>query len=300
MVIRDGIDFTWGGMALLRKELNYDFLFKMRRAGCVEICWGLESGSASVLQLMRKNNFNPQMAEEIFKMANELGFQQYTNIIVGFPGETEEMFLETAQFVLRNKKYFGSMGLPLLAIRKNSYLYNNYHKYNIESPDTNEWRTIDNSNTHELRIVRRNLLKGILEDKLFDQGHYDENKIKEASGATRTCEESILTETNDREKAAVSNLIRLGEKFFSEGNHNDAFELFMRIAEVAPDNYENWNNLAVTYISRELFDEAERCLKNAVALKADYEEARTNLKRIKDIKEALLLSQVGEQNAECC
>jgi anaerobic magnesium-protoporphyrin IX monomethyl ester cyclase len=171
-VIQEGLRFTWGGMALLRKEMTSEFLADMQKAGCIEICWGLESGSQTILDLMRKKHFTPTLAEEIFRTAHSLGIQQYTNIIVGFPGETEQLFLETAQFLLRIKPYFRSIGLPLLSLRKNSCLYNNYRQYGIESLDTEKWRTVDGSNTYEMRVTRRNLLQNILAEKVFDQGRY--------------------------------------------------------------------------------------------------------------------------------
>lgn len=192
LVIREGLQFTWGGMALIRKELTPEFLKKMKRAGCVEICWGLESGSARVLDLMRKKHFTPESAEEMFRAANELGFHQYTNIIVGFPGETEELFLESAQFLLRIKPYFSSIGLPLLTLRKNSYLYDHYQQYGVENLDPEQWKTTDNSNTYELRIARRNLLQSILQDKFFDQGRYDDKKARPANKEREISAEPVV------------------------------------------------------------------------------------------------------------
>jgi radical SAM superfamily enzyme YgiQ (UPF0313 family) len=187
-------------MSLFRKEMTREFLTKMKKAGCMELCWGLESGSKKMLRLMSKTNYTPDMAEEIIRTANELGYDQYSNIIIGFPGETEELFLETVQFVMRNKKYFNSIGLPIMSIRQNSPIYNNYQKYRIESPDLNDrWKTVDNSNTYELRIARRDLLSAILQEKLFDQGRYDEEKTKKAISDDDRKKEVLKPETNKRD-----------------------------------------------------------------------------------------------------
>ena len=203
MVIQDEVDFSWGGMALLRKEMTRDLLLKMKNAGCIELCWGLESGSTGVLKLMRKKHYDPELAEVIIRIASELGYDQYGNIMIGFPGETEELFLETVQFVIRNKDFFISLGLPLMQIKKNSYLHDNYQKYRIESPDIlDQWKTTDNSNTYELRLARRNLLSTILQDKLFDQGRYDQTKIKEVAS-----EDSISNE-EEKDHGIKNNIIR--------------------------------------------------------------------------------------------
>ena len=172
-IISENLQFSWGGMALLRKEMTPELLHKMRKAGCIEIMWGLESGSSDTLKLMRKMRFTPELAKQIIKATYSAGIKQYTNIIVGFPGETEQLFLETVQFVIKIRKYFENIGLPLMSIRRNSYVYDHYKNYKIVDPDIAEkWHTKDNSNNYELRKARRNLLIAIIQDKLFDQGRY--------------------------------------------------------------------------------------------------------------------------------
>jgi anaerobic magnesium-protoporphyrin IX monomethyl ester cyclase len=173
LILEHGIDFIWGGMALLRKEMTYDLLALMRKAGCIEIMWGMESGSLATLKLMRKKLFDPDLAERIIKDANSLGIEQYANIIVGFPGETEEQFNETARFLKRMNPYFKSFGLPLMEIRRNSHVYANPDLYGVCDKDkTIEWETKDGSNNINIRMARRQILSDILAEKLFDQGRY--------------------------------------------------------------------------------------------------------------------------------
>ncbi len=171
-VIREDISFTWGGMALFRKEMTRGLLAKMKQAGFVEVMWGLESGCNETLRLMNKRTFTVEMAEEIIRNASELGIDQCANIIVGFPGETETMFLETLEFVRRNLHYFRALGLPLLEIRRNSRVHDKYQEYGIESPETTMWQTTDHVNTFPLRMARRSLLEAVVEKKHFDQGRY--------------------------------------------------------------------------------------------------------------------------------
>lgn len=175
MILERGIDFTWGGMALLRKEMTYELLALMRRAGWIEVMWGMESGSHATLKLMRKKLFDPTLAERIVKDAHSLGVDQCTNIIVGFPGETEEQFSETVEFVRRIQPYFRSIGLPMMEIRRNSHVYADPDRYNVlNKDDAVEWQTKDGSNNISVRLARRQILADIVTQKLFDQGRYNE------------------------------------------------------------------------------------------------------------------------------
>jgi radical SAM superfamily enzyme YgiQ (UPF0313 family) len=173
LILERRIDFSWGGMALLRKEMSHDFLALMRQAGCVEVMWGMESGSRATLKLMRKKLFDPDLAERIVRDANSLGIDQFANIIVGFPGETEEQFNETTRFLKRMHPYFKSIGLPLMEIRRNSHVYANSDLYNVLDKEKKvEWETRDGANNVNIRLARRQILSDILAEKLFDQGRY--------------------------------------------------------------------------------------------------------------------------------
>ena len=178
MILDQGIDFAWGGMALLREEMTLELMTLMRKAGWAEVMWGLESGSPGTLRLMRKKLFSPKLAERIVKDVASLGVDQYTNIIVGFPGETAEQFSETAEFLQRVSPYFRSIGLPMMEIRRNSFVYENPQNFGVVDPSNHiRWKTEDGSNTYEVRKQRREILTGILAGKLFDQGRYREEAI---------------------------------------------------------------------------------------------------------------------------
>ncbi len=62
----------------------------------------LQSGSSAVLALM-KRKYNAKMAMDVIERLRRAipGIQFTIDIIVGFPGETEENFLETVEFVKR-------------------------------------------------------------------------------------------------------------------------------------------------------------------------------------------------------
>jgi anaerobic magnesium-protoporphyrin IX monomethyl ester cyclase len=173
LILERRIDFSWGGMALMRKEMTLDFLALMRKAGCVEVMWGIESGSLATLKIMRKKLFDPDLAERIIKDANSVGIDQYANIIVGFPGETEEQFSETTRFLKRMHPYFKGFGLPLMEIRRNSHVYAHPDLYNVlDKEKTIDWETKDGANNIKIRMARRQVLSDILAEKLFDQGRY--------------------------------------------------------------------------------------------------------------------------------
>jgi radical SAM superfamily enzyme YgiQ (UPF0313 family) len=75
-----------------------DLLQKMKKAGCIAVWFGVESGSQNVIDSMGKN-FNVIQTRKAFKWANELGLMTVASVILGFPGETRESALKTMKFI---------------------------------------------------------------------------------------------------------------------------------------------------------------------------------------------------------
>lgn len=71
---------------------------------CRHIHLAVQSGSDDVLKKMRRNYTAKQMNTVIKRLKKEIpGIAITSDIIVGFPGETDENFKETVNFVKRNK-----------------------------------------------------------------------------------------------------------------------------------------------------------------------------------------------------
>jgi len=79
---------------MVTKEL----LLKMRKAGCIAIWFGVESGSQRIIDAMEKG-FSIAQATRAFKWAKEAGLLTVAGVILGFPGETKETAWETIKLV---------------------------------------------------------------------------------------------------------------------------------------------------------------------------------------------------------
>ncbi len=75
-----------------------DLLSKMKKAGCTDVWFGVESGSQKVINAMDKGIMIEQTVRA-FKWAHEVGLMTVANVILGIPTETEESAWETVKFV---------------------------------------------------------------------------------------------------------------------------------------------------------------------------------------------------------
>jgi radical SAM superfamily enzyme YgiQ (UPF0313 family) len=167
LVIESGLKFSWGGMALIRKEMTYDLFVKMKKAGCYNLAWGMESGCQAVLELMHKRFFNMDIAKEVIKAAYKAGISQSISLIVGFPGETEEMLLETKTFLNEYKDYFAVVGVQPMMIAKNSLVYDKSELFGVDCKDDwLKWQTTDGTNNYDIRLKRLEILKSALGAKI--------------------------------------------------------------------------------------------------------------------------------------
>jgi len=75
-----------------------ELLQKMRKAGCIAIWFGVESGCQEIINSMEKS-FNVVQTRRAFKWADEAGLMTVASVILGFPGETKDTALKTVKFV---------------------------------------------------------------------------------------------------------------------------------------------------------------------------------------------------------
>lgn len=84
-----------------RPVTNKKFVNAWAASGLYRVRLGIESASIKVLNAMDKKT-TPQVISEVLKTLAEAGIRTTTYWIVGFPGETEQDFQETCDFIRAN------------------------------------------------------------------------------------------------------------------------------------------------------------------------------------------------------
>lgn len=96
-----GFDLPWDCRTRV-DQINPEVLAKMRDADCLLIHFGVESGNQKMLNAMKKGTTVEQNAIGI-KMAKDAGILVAISIVVGYPGETEDMLKQTFDFVRKTE-----------------------------------------------------------------------------------------------------------------------------------------------------------------------------------------------------
>jgi radical SAM superfamily enzyme YgiQ (UPF0313 family) len=87
----------------------------MARAGCQAICFGVESGSQEILDVVKKRS-DLAKVRDAMRMAQQAGISALASFIIGLPGETEATLRQTVEFANSLKQEFGSLyGFHILA-----------------------------------------------------------------------------------------------------------------------------------------------------------------------------------------
>jgi len=136
-----------------RKEMTPKLYKKLSKAGWRTILYGVESGSQNILDKMRKG-YKVKVIDRNLRDTYKAGIRAEINLIVGFPGETEETFKETLNLLKRNHKYIHTLSaLYDLDLRIGSPIAKNYTKYGIiKGKNERYWKTKDGKNTYAWRL----------------------------------------------------------------------------------------------------------------------------------------------------
>lgn len=153
---KEGRQIEWIALATPNSQLKTLALKKLAQSGLHTLNFGLETGSPKIMRAMGKG-FNLEQAEAALRRTREAGIQTQLNVIVGFPGETEQDFQITLDFLERNHPWIsGFTSVNTCIVLPGSELSRNRQNYGIEFPDNmdpSQW-SIGNLNTPAIRQER--------------------------------------------------------------------------------------------------------------------------------------------------
>jgi len=97
-IVAEGLELRFAGYFRFDHRLTPALLEKLVAAGCTRMSFGLESGSQRILDRMNKGT-TVQEASRVLRDVRDVGLDAYVDIIVGFPGETEDDVQATLDFL---------------------------------------------------------------------------------------------------------------------------------------------------------------------------------------------------------
>lgn len=127
-LIKRKLTLNWIALARFEPTFSRELLRQMRKSGCAEICWGLESGNARVLKEINKN-ISLEDATNILSYSSVEGIQNRVLVMYDLPSETIEEAYETILFIKKNIKYINTLSFSLYYPEKNTPIENYFQRY---------------------------------------------------------------------------------------------------------------------------------------------------------------------------
>jgi len=131
-ILREGLDLSWSCLGRV-DMVTPEILKLMRKAGCWEIGYGIESGVQHILDLERKN-IDLAQVEQTIAWTKEAGILAKGFFMMGHPLENEETMSKTIDFA--KKIPLDDISVMMLTPFPGSELYTMAHRYGVFN---NEW-----------------------------------------------------------------------------------------------------------------------------------------------------------------
>lgn len=130
------LNLKWSSLSRVN-TISKELLEILKESGCIEIKYGIESGSPRILQLMNKKITIEQIKYAI-TATHDIGIKVKAFILHGFPGENIESTRETIQLIEGLKDKINRISLFRFVPLPGSPVYKDPQTYNLTLPDNFE------------------------------------------------------------------------------------------------------------------------------------------------------------------
>lgn len=126
------LDLRWSALSRI-DTVDEETLRCISAAGCIEIKFGIESGSQRILQAMNKHITKEQVVTTL-SLAKSLGLNVKIFIIHGFPGENYESTIETIKLLSGQRKKIDRVSLFRFVPLPGSRVFSEPQRYGLKPP----------------------------------------------------------------------------------------------------------------------------------------------------------------------
>ena len=148
---------------------------QMKDCGCVEIKYGVESGSQRILDKMNKKITTAQISEALIG-THEMGIRTKCFLMFGFPGDNIESAKETIDFISSHERYISRINLfsfsplpnsPIFNKLSNTVKNNKWTDYKLYKQHIHWWGT---QSEYEEMIIAYRMLENYINERYKEHG----------------------------------------------------------------------------------------------------------------------------------
>ncbi len=141
LILSKEIKFSWSCQAT-SNEIDEGLLPLLKKAGCKQMLFGIESGSQKILDILQKRT-NVEKNSFALRKVKENGILVQCYFIVGNPNENEQDLYLTKKFILDNKKYIDTLLVSFLTPFPGTKLWDDMQRLNrIPPPQEVDWSKV--------------------------------------------------------------------------------------------------------------------------------------------------------------
>ncbi len=136
------LKINWVGQSSISFAKDFELMQLARDSGCKGLFFGLETVSKTQLKNFRKNFTKIEQIEEAVKKIKDMGILFQASLVFGFDDDTENVFDETLEFLLKNN--ISSAAINILTPYPGTQIYEDFKKEGRIL--TEDWKYYDTTN----------------------------------------------------------------------------------------------------------------------------------------------------------
>lgn len=141
LILKNNLDLTWCCFSRV-DTVNFEMLTEMKKAGCHQVMYGVESADQEILNNLKKR-ITLQKVEETVAATKKAGMEVRLAFMLGNPGETEETIKKTIKYAIFLDPDLVSFNITTpypgtemfnWAEQNNFLIHKNWAEYNFSKP----------------------------------------------------------------------------------------------------------------------------------------------------------------------
>ncbi len=149
-LIESNLSLLWGAETRVNL-MDEDMIKLMKESGCIQLDFGVESGSKKLLDKIKKGITTEEISRA-FKLCKENGIRTFANMLLNLPEETEQDLRESERLLDEIEPTVASFAVtvpyPGTAL---------YEKYIPQKPSKEEYNLFRNAETNRFRMAAHHL-----------------------------------------------------------------------------------------------------------------------------------------------